>query len=146
MGNNWDIWEPETGEEYELKCTIKTEDRERYSQEAERKRKDNTCISVSEKKEPEHGCRLLLRTSIRFVSWTHPEHRRLCHLSRGQVCNLGLKQERTRGGTAKIYWSFFMLEQAILAKLKPNKTDVIDQLPKRRSMLQEWGVTEPGCV
>lgn len=54
-----------------------------------------------------------------------------------QVRNVGLKQERTREGTAKICCSFFMLEKAILAKLKPNKTDALDQPPKRRSMLQE---------
>lgn len=44
MGDNWDTWEQKTGEEYELKH------RETYSQKTEKKKKDNTCMSASEKK------------------------------------------------------------------------------------------------
>lgn len=37
-----------------------------------------------------------------------------------------------------------ILHAGTLTKLKPNKTDTIEQPPKRRSMLQEYGDTEPG--
>lgn len=37
-----------------------------------------------------------------------------------------------------------MLEQVTLTKIKPNKTDTIEQPPKIISMMQECGDTEPG--
>lgn len=37
-----------------------------------------------------------------------------------------------------------MLEQVTLTKIKPNKTDTIEQPSKIMSVLQECGGTEPG--